>query len=67
MESQGEYVEEGEDLQRQVDEAWCMLKKLATEENIAKGSAVVMGRGKSRVQKVIPLPLPLKTPTPHQG
>ena len=28
---------------------------------------VVMGRGNPRVWEAIPLPLPLKTPTPHQG
>ena len=38
MESQGEYVEEGENLQRRVEEARRMLKKPATQENIAEGS-----------------------------
>jgi hypothetical protein len=48
IESQGEYVKEGEDLQWRVEEAQRMLKKPAIEENIAKGSADV---GKTSANK----------------
>ena len=55
MELQGEYVEEGENLHRRVEEARRMLKKPATEENIAEASADV---GKTSADRVTPAATP---------